>query len=304
MAKVCFFGMDSAFSVRALRALLASPQEIVAVVRPKGGRETRREQTCVRERAPRGRRSLDDDTADLARVAHAHGVPLFTVGDASQESVVRVVRDARAERGAIAFFNQLLRPALLDALPGGVVNAHPSLLPLLRGPAPLFWTYREQHEESGLTVHRVTPREDDGDVVAQERMPLAFGTPGEHHVRALGERVGPLLARALAALDDGSASPAPQDPARATRAPRPTERDLVVDRALGARRIFHFVRGFGRFQPLVVELGDARCRVIDAIDLDTEREVPGGDHAIVGDALLLACRPGVVVLRIDPAQPA
>lgn len=303
MAKVAFFGMDSAFSARALRALVASREEVVAVVRPKGGRETRREQTCVRERPPRARRALDDDTADLARVAHAHDIPLFTVGDASQENVVRALKDVRAERGAIAFFNQLLRPSLLDTFEGGVVNAHPSLLPLLRGPAPLFWTYREQHAESGLSVHRVTAREDDGDIVLQERMPLVFGTPGEHHVRALGERVGPLLVRALASLDDGSAQPSPQDDGRATRAPRPSGRDLVVDRSLGARGIFHFVRGFGRFQPLVVEIGDERCRVIDALDLDTERDVPGGDHAVIGDALLLSCRPGVVVLKIDPAQP-
>jgi methionyl-tRNA formyltransferase len=303
VTRVAFFGMDSAFSVRALDALVDDAIDVVMTVRPKGGRETRREPSLVRERTSTLRVASSDERrrADLASASATHGIPAWTVGDASQPRMRALLRDERIDAIAIAFFNQLLDASVLEMLPHGAVNAHPSLLPRFRGPAPLFWTFRDVLDEGGLTVHVVTPGEDDGDIVMQEPIAIPFGTPGERHVLALADAVGPLLTRAVRSVSSGDVAKRPQDGAQATRAPRPKQEDLLLHRALGARRIFHFVRGFGRFQPLVVDIDGGRCRVIDAIDLDEERHVPA-DHAIIGDTLLIACHPGMVALKLDPAR--
>jgi hypothetical protein len=90
-----------------------------------------------------------------------------------------------------------------------------------------------------------------------------------------------------------------QDEAAATRAPRPLAHDLVVDGSLPARRVFHFVRGVGRWNTLEVHGGSERLRVLDALDFDTSTVVPG-EHARVGDVLHLGCVDGVVRLDVRP----
>jgi methionyl-tRNA formyltransferase len=302
VTRVAFLGMDSAFSVRALDALVDDGHDIVLVMRPTGGRETRRDPVLVRERTPSLRSRIDDERrrTDLTRAAKTHEIPTWSVGDASSERVRALLCAERIDMLAIAFFNQLLDVTVLERLPLGAVNAHPSLLPSLRGPAPLFWTFRDALPTGGLTVHVVTPGEDDGDIVFQEPIEIPLGTPGEQHVHDLASTVGALLSRAVTAVSSGTAALRRQDPALATRAPRPKKQDLVLHRELGARRLFHFVRGFGRFQPLVIEIDGGSCRVIDAIDFDPERSVPA-DHAIIGDTLLIACHPGMVALKLDPS---
>ncbi|OGQ09426.1 MAG: hypothetical protein A2138_02530 [Deltaproteobacteria bacterium RBG_16_71_12] len=295
--------MESVFSVRPLQAMLRAGHDVRFVMRPIGPLATRRQAILRRHRGfdVAVRRLLGRDDGEAARrdpftVAANADIPAWIVGNASAPAAVKLVERERVDVLVIAFFNQLLKPAMLAAARFGAVNLHPSLLPAYRGPAPLFWTYRDGAAESGLTVHRVGPGEDDGAILAQTAVPVPFGMPGEELVDALAERAEQSLVSVLAAVARGDATGTPQDASRATRAPRPTDADLVVDASAGARRAFHFVRGVGRWNQLVVDVAGTRVRVVDAVELDLERRVPG-EVALVGDTVCLGCDDGVVMLR-------
>lgn len=314
--RVGFLCMESVFSVKPLEAILAAGHDVRFVMRPIGGMETRTRPVLKRHRGfdvavrralgiERGR---DDPSRNPLAVAADRDIPAWLVGDASSAPSIALMKRERVDLLVIAFFNQLLKPPVLATAPGGAINLHPSLLPKYRGPAPLFWTFRDGLQTAGLTLHRVASGEDDGDILLQEEVPLPLGTPGEDLVDDLAGRAARMTVEALRALDAGGAGEPglpgrPQDPREATRAPRPGPADLLVDRHLGARRVFHFVRGVGRWNPLHVDVGGTRVRVVDAVELDEDRRLPG-EVAVVGDLLHLGCDDGVVVLRTRAQPPA
>lgn len=305
--RLAFFGMESAFSVAALRSLVEAGHDVVLAVRPTGGLAGRQRRLLRRDRGLRRRvenvvlgpyRPPDPERRDPFALAGAHGIPCYWVGDASTPEVGDLLQRERVEAVAIAFFNQLLRDELLERVPAGVVNAHPSLLPRFRGPAPLFWTFREGDEETGVTVHRVTRGEDAGPVLGRGRLEVPLGIGGEDLVEELGVTVARLLPRAV----DGLAAGAPGKPQAEEgllRARRPGDAELRIDPRWSAERIYRFVRGVGRWNTLIFEAEGRPLRAWDAVAFDVERDVPG-EFALVGDHLLLGCRPGVVTLRVLP----
>jgi methionyl-tRNA formyltransferase len=301
--RLAYFCMESVFALRPLEALLAAGHDVRFLLRPIGPLESRREPVLRRHRgfdlALRRLLGLREDVAQTSPFALAadRDIPAWLCGNASTPAVASLLRRERVDLIVVAFFNQLLRPSLLAVPPLGAVNLHPSLLPAYRGPAPLFWTFKDGATQTGLTLHRIAPGEDDGDILRRLPIDVPLGTPGETLVDTLADAAHAHIA---AVIDDVAAGRRgePQDHAAASRAPRPTDADLVLDATSPARRLFHFARGVGRWNSLVAVTGDgARRRVLDAVDFDEGRVIPG-EHAVVGDVLHLGCADGVIRLRV------
>jgi methionyl-tRNA formyltransferase len=300
--RIAYFCMESAFSVAPLEALLAAGHDVRFVLRPIGPLSSRRDPVLRRHRgfdlALRRLLGLVEEhvpTTPLA-VAAERDIPAWLCGDASTPRVLDLLRRERIDLIVIAFFNQLLRPAVLSSVPLGAINLHPSLLPSYRGPAPLFWMFKDGVERGGLTFHRVAAGEDDGAVLRRLPVAVPTGTAGEDLVDQLAALARTHVVDVVAAAADGVPG-IPQDERAATRAPRPSAADVVVDGSLPARRVFHFVRGVGRWNPLLTHAAGQQLRVLDAVDFDETRVLPG-EHALVGDELHLGCVDGVVRLKV------
>lgn len=301
--RIGYLCMESVFSVRPLESLLAAGHDVRFVLRPIGPLASRTEPVFKRHRgfdlAMRKLLGLSDDahkTNPLA-VAADRDIPAWLCGNASTPAVQNLIKKEKVDLLVIAFFNQLLKPEVFSIPRLGAINFHPSLLPAYRGPAPLFWTFKDGLEETGLTIHQIAAGEDNGAVHARLPIAVPAGTAGEDLVDDLADLAAAHVCRVVDAVAAGARGTA-QDEAGASRAPRPKEADLVVDGSQSARRVFHFVRGVGRWNPLWCSATGARLRVIDAEGYDDAR-MPG-EHAIVGDTLHLGCVDGVVRLRVRP----
>jgi len=86
--------------------------------------------------------------------------------------------------GIISGFNQIFRRATIERF-RTFVNFHPSLLPYYRGPTPSAWCLRNGESRTGYTMHRVTRRIDDGEILYQE----AVSTDGAATAEALDRRI-------------------------------------------------------------------------------------------------------------------
>ncbi len=302
--RIAYFCMESTFSVQPLLALMEAGHDVRFVMRPLGPLSTRNDPVLRRHRGfdVAMRRLLglrkDEDHTNPFAVAADKDIPAWLCGSANTPQVRALLLRERVDLIVVAFFNQLLKESTLSAARLGAINLHPSLLPLRRGPAPLFWTFKDGDEETGLCFHHINVGEDDGNILHTCRVPLSFGVAGEDLVDDLAtlarEHTGAVVAR-VADGDRGT----PQDASQATRAPRPQSADLIVDPARPAKELFTFARGVGRWNGLTaLALGDTH-RVIDAVDLDEGRSMPG-EHALVGDELLLGTSTGVVRLKVRP----
>lgn len=130
-------------------------------------------------------------------VAARHGVPAmvlprpdFTDGAARDAAIGRALSDAGVELALLAGYDRLLQPSFFAAFRGRAINVHPSLLPRhggrgMMGVAVHASVLASGDQETGVTVHDVTPELDQGPPIAQVRVAVL---PGET-AGMLAERV-------------------------------------------------------------------------------------------------------------------
>ena len=224
--RLIFMGTPD-FAVPSLEALAASRHEVALVVtqpdRP-GGRGRRLRAPAVKLLAER----LGLKVAQPERVSSREGVELL--------------RAAGPEAGVVCAFGELLSQEVLSLAPLGFFNVHPSLLPGLRGPAPVVHTILSGDQTTGVSVIRLSGKMDAGDIVNVSRTAVAPAeSAGELAGRLAALGAGALL-EALDRVESGSAVFEPQDESGATYAPRVTKEDAKIDWARSACFLERFVR--------------------------------------------------------------
>ncbi|MBA3415647.1 MAG: hypothetical protein H0U10_10525 [Chloroflexia bacterium] len=223
------------------------------------------------------------------RLAAAAGVPVFRAApDAPRVLALASGVDAIV----VACFPVRLPPDLLARPRLGGLNVHPSLLPLGRGPEPVFWTLRRGERRTGATVHRLDAGWDTGSVVIQRAVAVLAGVRAPDLERDLMALGGTLLVEALPLLAAGRLVPIPQDDAQATRAPVPAPADWLVPTDLPAGWAFNFVRGVSPLgEPLAVRGPFGIVPVRDAV----------AHHPTERPDVLLEERPGGILrVRFSP----
>ncbi|MFZ9886352.1 MAG: methionyl-tRNA formyltransferase [Myxococcota bacterium] len=300
--RIGYLCMQGEFSVKPLSALLRAGHDVRFVMRPLP-RSFRRFPVLHRvSEDPLERQATDEACAhEPFVVAGEAGIPRYLVGDASAQEAIQLYQAEKIDLIVVAFFNQLLSIEALSVTRFGGVNAHPSLLPELRGAAPLFWTYYDGRGRSGVTVHQIAAGEDDGAVFEQFDHPVPFGSRAEDLLSTMADAAAQGVELALRQIAAGQGPRFAQDEACVSRAPRPHPADTLLQPAWGARRIFHFVRGVGRMYPLKVLLHDTAYRCIDAVAFDEGRRMPA-EWGLVGDSLVLGCVDGAVTLQVTPEE--
>lgn len=286
-----------AFALPTFDALLEAPDvEVVQVItkaeRP-GGRGLKPVYPPVYEWA----REKSLPVVQLEKLARAY--------DAAS-SEVDVTADAVVVVASAFFVPAWLREPHPDGLVKyGAVNLHPSLLPELRGPAPINWAIIEGYAETGVTTIRLAEELDAGDVLLQERLAVADDeTAGSlaGKLARLGARVVPDTLRGLVR---GEIRPTPQDAARAKILYRPkiTADIRAVDWSEPAARLGRLVRGLYPDAPARVSLDGKPVQILGAEPVEGPADgAPGTIAAVNEDGVVVACGKGA--LRITRVKPA
>jgi len=230
--RIVFMGTPD-FAVPSLKAVAHSGHDLVGVV--------------TRPDKPRGRGQVLQPPEVKAAVAQLGlDVPVLQPESLKDTAFQAQVQALQPDVFAVVAFLILPR-RLLEVPRWGSVNVHPSLLPKYRGAAPIQWAIICGEAETGVTIFRLSPRVDAGDILIQER--VAIGP--EETAGALYERLkgmgAALLVRALDGVAAGSLTPLPQSDAGATRAPKLEKEDGRIDWAADATDICNLVRGTNPF---------------------------------------------------------
>ena len=210
---------------------------------------------------------------EIQRIAAAAGIPVVWVKSAAEAT--DAIRSVAPEVAVAACFPwRLPRPAR-EIPPLGILNIHPSLLPVGRGPEPVFWTLRRGEPVTGVTVHRMDAGFDTGPIVAQAQMPVAAGIAAPDLERDLMTRGGSLLVNALPELGAGRPQPQPQRSHGATYAPVPSPADWTMMSSLPAAWAWRFARGVAPLGgPLTAIAGGTTIRVGAALDWSPDERLP------------------------------
>ena len=137
--RVLFWG-TSTFAVPSLNALLGEGFEVVGVVTQPDRAQGRSRSTLV--------------PSPVKEVAEAESIPVLQPEKPRGDVFLADLAALEPDVSVVVSYGHILSAAIIDLPPLGTVNVHASLLPKLRGAAPIQAAIRDGFIETGITVHR------------------------------------------------------------------------------------------------------------------------------------------------------
>jgi methionyl-tRNA formyltransferase len=211
---VVFFGTPD-FAVPSLRALVGEGFDVRAVItqpdRPQG----------------RSRSALVPPPVKVA--AAAEGLEVLQPERPADPDLRHRLQHLAPDVGVVVAYGHILKPDLLAIPRRGMVNVHPSLLPELRGAAPVEWAILNGLETTGVTIMLMDAGMDSGPILHRLPHRIQPGTTGGELSVHLAEMGAQALIEALALWEQGGLQPVPQDDRHATFAPKLTREVAHID---------------------------------------------------------------------------
>lgn len=138
-----------------------------------------------------GRRARVDD------LAKQYGIATESFVAIGEEAAMRAVEEARPDLIVSVSCPQIIPTRLLDGAPRGGINIHSSLLPRFGGLAPYYWVLADAETRTGTTVHVMTGKLDEGNILGVAEVPIAPRDSAFALFVRLARAGSPLLAQAV-----------------------------------------------------------------------------------------------------------
>jgi len=268
------------FAIPTLKALQHSNHDLVAVVSnpPK----------------PMGRGQALMSTA-VGKFAKDQGFPLIEPRSLRSQELHTQLTALNPDLFVVVAY-KILPKSLIDLPRLGALNLHASLLPKYRGAGPIQWALMNGDTTTGVTVFQITPNVDTGDILLQQEIAI----DADDTMWTLGMRLceagAKLVIEAMDALETGSISGIPQDPALATPAPKITKEMTLIDWAWPAEKIHNWVRGLSPFPGMVTTMGGKQFRIYKTAVLNRNGNAPGTIVEFHNGSLVIATGDGLLSL--------
>jgi len=147
----------------------------------------------------------------VAATAGEYSIPTTAPDDPNTAELVARINALAPDFLFSFYYRKMLKAPLLAAARLGALNMHGSLLPQYRGRAPVNWAVLHGERETGATLHYMTAKPDNGDIVAQTAVPILPDDTAREVFDKVTVAAEITLDRALPALIAGTAPRVPQD---------------------------------------------------------------------------------------------
>src|SRR5690242_19745165 len=239
----------------------------------------------------------------VKEVALEEGIPVQQPDKPRGDAFLAGLRDLAPDVSVVVAYGHILPKAVIDAPRLGTLNIHASLLPALRGAAPIQAAIRDGLFETGVTIMRMVPALDAGPIILQARTEvLEDETYGELSLR-LSELGALTLVEALSLMELGTSPEQPQDDSLATYAHKIDRSAAWVDWSASAASVCRLIRSLDPKPGGVTMLRGSEVKLFGAkLAPHGISTMPGQIQSIDEDGLTVACGEGAA--RITVVQPA
>lgn len=249
----------------------------------------------------RGMKLLPSPVKEYALAA---GLPVFQPQSFRDEQTVQQLRELQTELLVVVAFGKILPQTVLDIPRYGAINMHGSILPALRGSAPVQRSILNHCDEAGVSAMYLSAGMDEGDIIEIRTTPIEPLETAQELMDRLAEIAAPLCADTVRAIEAGTVQRTPQDAARATYAPMLRRDESPIDWNQSARYVVDQVRGLVPWPVATATLGGTEFKIyrVEYTQQHTDK-APGSLVALEKAGLLVACADGEVV-RVAELQAA
>jgi methionyl-tRNA formyltransferase len=237
--------------------------------------------------------------ASVAATAADYGIPCVTPDDPNTAEAVARVQAAKPDFLFSFYYRKMLRAPLLRSADDGALNMHGSLLPQYRGRAPVNWAILQGERETGATLHYMTEKPDNGDIVDQTAIPILPDDTAREVFDKVTVAAEITLVRALPGLVAGTAPRRVQDLAQGGYFGGRKPEDGVIDWTLAAHRIHNLVRAVAPPYPgAFTVVGGVAARILRSRVVDPTTSPTLAPALEVREGALLARCGGGGALRV------
>jgi methionyl-tRNA formyltransferase len=192
---------------------------------------------------PAGRGRKQSPTP-VAQWAQAHSTPFVESDNVNTPQDFNRIAAYEPDMIVVIAFGQKIGNDLINLLPKGAINIHASLLPKLRGAAPINWAIINGETETGISIITLAEKMDAGKIIGQVKTEIEPDeTAGQLHDR-LAQMAAPLLIETLDKIEAGTATYTEQDHTKATLAPKLKKSDGFLNFTESAELLERKIRGF------------------------------------------------------------
>ena len=279
--KLVFMGTP-AFAACCLQALLETEHQVLAVF--------------TKPDTPKNR-GMKMIPSEVKVLAQDHGIPVYQPASFRDDEAYETLKALAPDLIVVVAYGKILPQRVLDIPPLGCINIHGSVLPALRGSAPVQWAVLNDLPETGVTAMYLSAGMDEGDIIDVRTTPIGETETAGMLMDRLAILGADLLRDTLVAIAAGTASRTPQDPASATYAPMLTKELSPIDWTRPARRILAQIRGLNPWPAATAALGGTEFKIWEARAVDSGFDAaPGTPLALTKQGLAVACGDGAVLI--------
>ncbi|MBT2756065.1 methionyl-tRNA formyltransferase [Mesobacillus foraminis] len=288
MTKIIFMGTPD-FSVPVLRQLITDGYDVIAVV--------------TQPDRPVGRKKVM--TPPPVKVeAVKQGIPVYQPEKIRQKEELDKILALNADLVVTAAFGQILPKELLEAPRLGCINVHASLLPELRGGAPIHYAIINGKDKTGITIMYMAEKLDAGDILTQVEVPITeTDNVGTLHDK-LSTAGARLLSETVPKLLNGEITPVKQNDEEATFAWNIKREQEKIDWTKPGIDIYNHIRGMNPWPVAYSTLEGSVVKIWNSSKVGhTETGKPGEILSIEEDGFIVASGDQTAI-KITELQPA
>lgn len=284
--RIVFLGSGS-FAIPSLEALIEAGHEVGAVVTQPDRRKGRGKAVAPPPVKP---------------VAEARNLPIVQPRRVRDVDTVEALRRLAPELQVVVAFGQILPRSVIDIATLGTVNVHASLLPKLRGAAPIQWAIANGDRETGVSTMLIDEGLDTGPVLLQRSTPIGADETSADLEPRLARLGAGVLLETVRGLGEGTLHTTPQDHDAATLAPLLKKGDGHLDWSCQAEELHCRIRGFHPWPGTFTSLDGRMLKVLRARPIEGvgRGEIAPGTLVDIGPAgIVVACGEGSRLLVTD-----
>ena len=225
--RIIFMGTPD-FAVPCLNALVESEHEVVGVF--------------TQPDKPKGR-GYELSPPPVKVCAVENNITVYQPKSMRDGEALDIINSLNADLIIVVAFGKILPKEILESVKHGCINIHASLLPKLRGAAPIQWSILNGDAVAGVTSMQMDIGLDTGDMLIKESIEI----PDDMNAGELFDKLSNLGAKVLIdtikAVENHTLNPIKQDDSQSTYAAMLTKDMCPIDFNKSAREVHNHIRG-------------------------------------------------------------
>ena len=280
--KIIFMGTPD-FAVPVLQGLIDNYEVILVVSQPdkKVGRHQELKETPIKE------------------LALKYNIPVFQPAKI-REDYEKII-DLKPDLIVTCAYGQIIPKEILNCPRLGCINVHASLLPKLRGGAPIHKALIDGYDKTGITIMYMDEKMDNGDIISTREIDILDSDNLESLHDKLSILGKELLLDTLPSIIDGTNDRIKQDESEVTFAYNIKREEEHIDFNKTSKEVFNLVRGLSPVPGANVIIFDQEMKILECKEYDKSSDTCGEIIEITKEGIVVATKDSsVLITKVKP----